>query len=160
GSGVFLLPDVTDQRLSYNPRARRNAAVIQVDDAARDSERILNDGPVILIHGRFFRGQMSYCLRRGFDGFQQRRDCCGRKRGQTEAFAGKGKKAASRPLTKHRRWNRHKMESGAGSYQLSVEGLNWKRRSKARRQGSQSRFAVRRDSVEPFRQSEGRSARG
>ena len=96
GGGVFLLPDVTDQRFGHDPRAGRNAAVVQVDDAARDGERVLNDGPVVFVHGRLFRRQMRDGFRRGFDVFQQRRDRCGRKRGQAEAFAGERKKVASR----------------------------------------------------------------
>ena len=86
--GVFLFPDVTDQRLGHDPRTGRNAAIVQVDDAARNAERVLNGGPVIFVRGRFFRGEMRDVLRRCFDIFQQRRDRCRRKRSQTEAFAG------------------------------------------------------------------------
>src|SRR5437763_421997 len=38
GSGVFLFPSVTDERLGHDPRAGRNAAIVQVDDATRDGE--------------------------------------------------------------------------------------------------------------------------
>jgi hypothetical protein len=96
GSGVFLFPDVTDERLRHDPRARRNAAVVQIDDAARDGERILDDGPVVLIRPRLLRRHVCDCFRRGFNVFQQRIDGCGRKCGETETFAGERKKTASR----------------------------------------------------------------
>ena len=46
------------------------------------------------------RGQMRHALRRGGDGFQQRRNRCGRKRGQTEPFADERHEVASSALTK------------------------------------------------------------
>ena len=52
---VFLFPDVTNQRLSHDPRTGRHAAVIQIDDAARDAERVLDGGPVIFVRRHFFR---------------------------------------------------------------------------------------------------------
>ena len=47
--GVFLLPDVTNERFGDDARARRNAAVIEIHDAARDGERVLNSRPVVFI---------------------------------------------------------------------------------------------------------------
>ena len=64
---VFLFPDVTNQRLSHDARTGRHAAVIQIDDAARDAERVLNGGPVIFVSCRFFRRETRNGLRRCFD---------------------------------------------------------------------------------------------
>ena len=100
--GVFLFPDVTDERFGHDPRAGRNAAIVQIDDATRDAERVLNDGPVVFIHGRLFRRQVRHGLRRRFDVSQQRGDRRRRKRGQAEALACEGKKIAARAQL-HRR---------------------------------------------------------
>ena len=67
GGGVFLFPDVTDERLGHDPRAGRNAAVIQVDDPARNAERVLDGRPVIFVGGRFFGREMRDGLRRCLD---------------------------------------------------------------------------------------------
>ena len=65
--GVFLFPDVTDERLGYDPRTWRNTAIIQVDDAARNAERVLDCRPVIFVSGRFFRREIGDALCRRFD---------------------------------------------------------------------------------------------
>src|SRR6185436_16426540 len=52
---VFLLPDVANQRLSDNARAWANTAVVQIDNAAGDAERILDSRPVIFIGGCLLR---------------------------------------------------------------------------------------------------------
>ena len=65
--GVFLFPDITDKRLGHDPRAWRNAAVIQVDDAAGYAERVLDGGPVIFVRRRFLRREMRNILGRSFD---------------------------------------------------------------------------------------------
>ena len=65
--GVFLFPDVTNERLGHDPRAGRDAAIVQVDNAACDTERVLDNGPVVFIRGRFFRREMRDSLRRCFD---------------------------------------------------------------------------------------------
>src|SRR5207248_8808058 len=100
GGGVFLFPGVTHQRVSHDTWAGRNAAVVQVDNATRYGESVLNDGPILFYHGGLLRCQIRHALGRGCDGFQQRRDRGRRKRGQTEAFAREQKKVASSALTK------------------------------------------------------------
>ena len=70
GSGVFLFPDVTHERFGDDARAGRHAAVIQVDDPARDAERFLDGSPVIFVGGRFFRVEMRDGVGRGLDVFQ------------------------------------------------------------------------------------------
>ena len=55
---VLLLPDVTHQRFGHDARAGTDAAVVQIDDAARDGEGVLNRRPVVFIHRRLFRRQM------------------------------------------------------------------------------------------------------
>ncbi len=67
GGGVFLFPDVTHQCFGHDPRAGRNAAVVQVDDPAGDAEGFLDGGPVVFVQGRFFRREMRDALRRCFD---------------------------------------------------------------------------------------------
>ncbi len=67
GGGVFLFPDVTHERLGHDARAGRNAAVVQVDDATRDAEGILDGGPMVLVHGRFLGREMRDVLCRCFD---------------------------------------------------------------------------------------------
>ena len=64
---VFLFPDVTDERFGHDARAGRNAAVVQVDDAAGDAEGVLDGGPIIFVRGRFFRCEMRDGFGRGFD---------------------------------------------------------------------------------------------
>src|ERR1043165_3864181 len=55
---LFLLPDVTYQRFGHDARAGTDTAVVQVDDAARHGESILDRRPVVFIHRRLFRRQM------------------------------------------------------------------------------------------------------
>ena len=73
-SRIFLLPDVTDQRFRDQPRAGRHSAIVEIDDAARDSERVLNDGPVIFIHRRLFRRQMGNTFARSHNFAEQGSD--------------------------------------------------------------------------------------
>ena len=56
--GIFLLPDVTHQRFGDDARTGRDAAVVQIDHAARDREGLLNLKPEVFIHRGLFRREM------------------------------------------------------------------------------------------------------
>src|SRR5262249_45639215 len=86
--GVFLFPDVTDERLGHDSRTGRHAAVVQIDDSARDAERVLDSRPVIFASSSFFWREMRNGFRRCLNISQQRSDRCRRKRSKTEALAG------------------------------------------------------------------------
>ena len=101
----------------------RDAAVVEIDDAARDRERVLNHGPVVFIHRRLFRRQMRDALRRCLNFFQQRSDGRRRKRGQTEAFAGERKKVAATNTDIFRLQICHRRLSLVLSAQLNVIGI-------------------------------------
>ena len=62
---VFLFPNVTNERFGHDLRAGRDAAVVQVNDPARDAERVLNRGPIIFIRSGFLRRKMRDGFSRG-----------------------------------------------------------------------------------------------